>query len=432
MPTEPKKEGAPSTDTPPPRAIDDPLLGSLLADLEGIVQIEKAKDEPPKAPDIKPADEKPAAGDPPKDGVKVGVKPKEDARAVANKVFDERMSQLTPPPLPPKKEEKKDDPPKDDDKNLTSDQVEELEDAKFADQSGKRAEAIRDFYKKTDEFAEKWRKEHGGADPTGNDEEFVNWVKVNKPKWADGERDKIRYNRIAERVKAETKRELQPEIDKAERAAREATALPAIEKMTGVAAEKLSEQLQAGDDKLAAGIYKEFSDSAAELVTSYLRLVQRVDTLGDEKKKPIHDWLINFIAAKGEEFARAGGDKLTRDGKTFLPPQKFAELRQKQDPSASKHWTFGYNDVIDQIVDHSVSLAKQALSDKEKELQALGYERRKSASNPNTDPKKEEPVTGTQGIKTTSTPAPGAADTSKDKDLTHPGIDVINALGMDK
>jgi hypothetical protein len=426
QPTETKVES--KEQQPPQRVIDDPLLGSLADDLKIMLKREETKAEPPVAPEIKPVEE---VKEEVKPDVKVGVKKREDARKVAEEVFNKRMEEIksqTPvPPLPPKEETKIEDPQA----NFNHEQQSEYEDAVFSetvDVANKgRSDKLKEFYKKLDAYVEK-AKDDPDRTLDANDEEFVKFVKENKPAWKPGERDKIARQRLLKEAREAAKQEMEPELKRLEREAKEAKALPMIERTVTNFDSELEKAL-ATDDPFEKNIYRQVHSTATTLANDYMRLVNSIDSIGahnDQAVQGRHQYLMDFITNSADSFAKSGGESRVRDGRTFVTPSDYVKLANAKDPKLSKSWTFNYLDVIEMLKSHAVEVAKDRLKTEEEQYSKLGFTRSKKAE----VPKQEKEATPMSGIKATSTPAPGASGSATNSDLDHPGKDVISILGL--
>lgn len=428
----------PSTDTPPQRIIDDPILSVLADDLADMLKREK---EPAKAPEIKPVPEETPAPDAASkttdpvtpEPIRGGVKKRVDPAKVAEDVFNRKMEELKNAPapvLPPKKDE-----PAPVADTIDPDQAEELADAAFAEQSdpekfkgfqGK----LKAFYKSVDDWVAA-RKSDPDRTFDENDAEFVKFIEKNKPSW-NGQRDRMRIERIAD-ARAEQKlksrdEETSRKIAEAQREAREAKFSPAIQNQVTSVMQQYDSDTKT-DDPLESEVFSQYRESAAELSTDYLRVVNGIDTIGSHNPPHVqqrHDWILNFVVASAEARAKQKPDETMRDGRRFVTPAKFIELRNANDPGISKVYTFTVDDVLGLIKEKAISMAKSAIKAEEDRAIKRGFVRAKPTGNT----KQAEQPKPMNPPRATSAPAPGAVEASNSNDAAHPGRELIDILGL--
>lgn len=424
--------GSAASDQPTTIA-QDPLMESLLADLKEIIPndlvIEAAKETPE---ETKPSAETPKEGEKPKDPekpadapLKAGVKKREDPAKVAARVVDERLKNLPTPPLPEKKEEKKVEEPQ----NLNDDQKGELQDAEFAEKEDEKFKGFKDkllkFYKDADDYVEKHKAD---SDRTfdENDSEFVAWVKKNKPSW-NGRREDFRIGRIAEaraqKIVAEREKETKAKVDEANRNAIEAKVAPKIKESVQAIITEFDAETKT-DDSLEAEVFEEVKGLVADASTLYLSLIhgtQRFDPTNEN-----HAWISKFVIDAGEDMAKKPAAETVRSGKKFVTPGKFIDMQKANDPKIGDVWTFDQTDVLKLIKDRGVSSAKKKIQAEVEKAEKRGFVRQK----PSPVPKQEQPVKAVTGPKATTAPSPGPAEGSEIKQTDHPGLDVIETLGL--
>lgn len=434
------------------RMIDDPILAALAADLEIETKEQPASDAVPSAPEIKAADDpKSGEGDskpgetPP--GQKPEFKPDSNAvpgavkrgskeiRAIAKEVVEEELVKaresrpLTPIPAPAAAKETKPDP---EPENLSDDQREELADAEYAEKQRPEkfkgmAKKLKDFYAKADE----WMKENRPNGLTGEDDtEFVDFVKANKPSWS-GSRQAITVQRLADervnKILEERSKETESKIELAQREAREAKILPAIEKQVHAVASEVEKEL-ATDDEFEKPTYKQYADQCVDVTTTYLRFVNRLDSVSDKNPRDLqekHAWIIRFVGDQAEKFAAHGGQARVRNGRSFVTPLRLYEMQQAN-ADTSGVWTFGSDDVVKMIKAQFVSDAKRVVTEEAQRLEKRGWTRAKPAS----VPKQTEQPKPTGGPKATATVSPGVVVANGDDDLNHPGKEIVRTLGL--
>lgn len=65
---------------------------------------------------------------------------------------------------------------------------------------------------------------------------------------------------------------------------------------------------------------------------------------------PIHIWLMDFVTQEADWFAANGGDDRVRQGRTFIPPAKYGQLKPE---AADRYWTFSRDDMVKMIAHRS-------------------------------------------------------------------------------
>lgn len=435
-------------EVPPPdpnaRLIDDDILSALASDLSLVLD-----EKPPVAPPIKAAEDSqgtppaPAKPAPAEKKPKVGIKEKPDIGKVVEEEVEKRLSQVRqtlptpPPPAPPPAPAPAPPPPPSDDSSLTDEQRDELRDAEYASTVDTRykglPDKVRAFNRSLDEYVEKAREQDPDRTFDENDRQFIDWVRKNKP-WNAKDRERVRIERIADE-KAEAKlkaRESEQEkrISRAEQEAREARHTPQIDKTLSAFESELKEETKT-DDPLETDTYEEFARGASQLARDYMRLVHGLDTIGEHNPTEVqerHKWITQFITSSGEVFAKKGGEARKRDGKEFVTPIKFAQMRATNDPKLSSVWTFTAPDVLKMLRSQAVHLAKERIQQAVERNAKHGFVRQKQAAGS----KSTEAPKATSGPKAGSTPAPGAADLKPANSEEHPGLELIEILELRK
>lgn len=438
--TQTAAQGDQTQTQPQSRIIDDPLLASLAEDLSILAKTEQAvqKNEPPeikpveekKTDETKPAEQKPAETKPAT--VKAGVKQRPDIKKELDDALTRHLADIktqaqtqTVPALP--------DPKKTDDLDMTGlvdEQIDELEDAKYLEQKDPAqkgyAKKLLDFYKSVD----KWVDDHKD-DPDRtfdeNDEEFTSFIEENKPKWAPGQRDKIRKARLIDEAKREALKDLQPEIEAAKREAREARVTPVIERKVNQFAESF-EKAASSDDPLEKDVFGRYKESAVALASDWVRLAEGVDDITKPKNQDQaarHKWLMEFIGHQSAVFDAKGGDNKIRDGRQFVTPVKFAELASSG-KDTSRVWTFNNDDVLTMLHTHMVESAKSQVKSEEEVAVKRGFvkQRPQTSTKPAEEPK---PVTG---VRASASASPGPVPSNQTEDGPHPGKEIISILGL--
>jgi hypothetical protein len=425
------KHGENTETQPHSRIIDDPLLASLAEDLSIIVKTEQASDHN-QAPEIKPIDEakkdlaKPA--DQKQQGVKATVRPRTDIKKEIDSALTRHLASVknqAPPSLP--------EPNKIDDINtegLVEEQIDELDDAKYLEQKDPTqkgyAKKLFDFYKSVDKWVED-RKSDPDRTFDENDEEFTEFLNKTKPKWAPGQRDKIRKSRIVDEAKREAIKDLQPEIDAAKREAREARVSPSMDRRVNQFTEAF-DKASASEDPLEKDVFGRYKESAVALASDWVRLAEGIDDITKPKGKEQaerHRWLMDFIGHQSSVFDAQGGNSKVRDGRHFVTPVKFAELSSAS-KDTSNVWTFNNDDVLTLLQTHMVESAKSQVKSEEESAIKRGFVRQRPqvAAKQANDPK---PV---GGVRASTSAAPGPVSSTQNDDIGHPGKEIISILGL--
>lgn len=426
----------------PQRIIDDPLLAALVEDIPKITggarseenneppDIKRVADEPP-ADTQNPADQKAATNDASGGAIKATVKQRPDIAVEIERAFARHMPQKRTPE-PPAPTASNSPQPGSDDLDLSGfvdAQIEELEDAAFAEESDPKKKGLRkrlhDFYRSVDKWVEE-RKEDPDRTFDENDEEFTKFLESNKPKWEPGERDRIRKDRLVKAAKQEALKELAPQLEEAKRVAMEAKALPSIEKRVLDVGSEI--QKAASDDPLEQEVYGRIKDSATTLVSEWLRLSEGIDDIRNPKNEDQasrHRWLMEFVGQQSALFDKHGGQAKVRNGRSFLTPVEYANAISSG-KDVSGNWTFGPQDVVTMIKTHAIESAKSQVKAEEDAAAKRGFVRARTTSHAKTA---EEPKP-VDGIRASTSAAPGAALDGKTADLPHPGKEIINILGL--
>jgi hypothetical protein len=440
-PPQPAPEHKPEPPARQPETIlDDPIMASLAEDLKELLKVEKEAD---KLPTIKPVEE--AATVAPKPGpekiqepVKGAVKKRLDPAKVASEVFDRKMGELKEkeklPPLPDKPAEQ---PNPSDTSDLTDEQLEELADAEYAEQSGVEkfkgfSDKLKTFYRKVDE----WVKDHesdGERTFDETDEEFKEFVNKVRPDWS-GQRDRFRIERISE-AKAEQKlkareKETESKINEAHREAREARYAPKIQSIVSSITAKYDEETKS-DDPLEREVFDVYRNASAELCNDYLRILHGIDTISENNPPPVrqrHDWLVNFVLSSADAHAKRKPEETMRNGRKFVTPARMAALRTAKSPEAEESWTFSPEDVLEMIRLKAIELAKAGIKQEESRIVKRGFVR----SKPTGSSKQAESPKPMNPPRATSPPSPGARETTSTIDERHMGREIVEELGLDR
>lgn len=404
----------------------------------------EAKPEDKSKPDKKEQPAAPAA---------VEVKSKKDATKEFQDAVDARINEaMARPPEIPKAEPKATEKPAEEDdyeKTLGEIEREELGFARFAAQ---RDPALKeypkqfvDYLKKVDAYVEKERKENPERKFDETDDEWAKWQRENKPKVSPVLRRKLERAQIMEEATLAAEAKIREKYAPLERRQELLEKRPVIEKVAKQFAQSLDslmEQAPEGqesliapiikhakevgwemateEDPVFAPIIKSFGDTANELATHYISLVNGTQEFDPNNKQ--HLWIADFIQKQGEHFATTGGEKIVRrdaagNEQRFLPRHKYFELASTDPAKAAQHWTFDDREVLDRLALNAKNNAEKAIKLEQDKLTKAGFERRKPESTKKELPKPErngEPEKDKNGSpKAVASVAPGAATTRK-------------------
>lgn len=282
-----------------------------------------------------------------------------------------------------------------------------------------------DRLNRTHEFVEKWKSENPGEDLEPTNPEFRRFLQANKPAISKSEhtelRDQIRDDRIAERVRNETLKQLEPKLRKVaimeakpvidEAVAKMdklmAEAVPGVfgddDVLTDVAKEGITELMKVpGEGK----VFKRTRDAGRQVIQAYVEIIENIRAF--DTNDPIHAYVSRAIATAAEGFKKQGGALRFRDGKQFVDPATFSRLKPE---AQAKVWTFERDDVLQMLAHTAAQEAVETL----KEIRSEEEERKKFR----------------EGRKSGAKPAAPATPPS-DPPKSSPGIDPTPAPGVGK
>jgi hypothetical protein len=277
--------------------------------------------------------------------------------------------------------------------------------------------------KKVNEFATKWKAEHEDEDPDPQDPEYRKLLKAHPPAVDASTMRRLERKMIVEQTASATERRVleavQPKLKKVE----EIEQKPQIEKLTGefttILLQQFPEQAEIrkvasekGVDALAKEVPVLGKHAASVIVKAqgaaqeYLRIRRSLvefnpRTGTNPEGNPVHTYLANTVNMAAEIFQRDGGADRIRDGKTFLPPAKFAQLKES---ARSKYWTFDEEDVLTIIAVNCATNLDHDLRSMQEELNA--YDARKKPATPPAEPPKAPAEPPPQSPRTVSPPMP--------------------------
>jgi len=432
----------------PKSIIEDPLLASLAADLGIVLKADAAATGTPTPAKIEPVVEgAPATVASPKaapDGIKANLRKRETTEAVeavVDRAVDRKLAAAAKANPPATLPSLPGDAPKDETAyiaTLPADQQAELADAAYAEGydatkfKGMRQKML-GFYRKLDAWVEEQRKEGADHSFDENDQEFVAWVKSNKPDWA-GNRDTVRIERIADTKAAAKLKEHEEKQGKrfaeVEATAREAQLRPAVERTLGKFSELIDKEVPPTDDPLEKDIGDGLRASAVELAGDYLRLIQGLDTVGTHNPQDVqqrHNWLVQFVTNEGVKFSKtATPEQRVRAGRQYITPEGYARMQAAKDPKIASVWTLTAEDVLETLAKHTSEMVKTRISEEVERQGKRGFVRSKPKQ-VSEQKSESKPVTPTRA---TPSAAPGAAGGTGDTGERHLGHELIDALEL--
>lgn len=253
-------------------------------------------------------------------------------------------------------------PPEDNLDGLLDEEKDEVSLAKYAETKDDKFKGLgtkfADFFKANKAELEK----RAAADTDFNpaeDSEYQAWVKAQRPRLTRSERDKLFAQKVKDDTVAELQTKHQAELDEIRREVKGTKVGPEIDRRSAEVEAAIYEGLPAdalafykandGDlEKTAAdfGLEVEVARAAAagakKVAAEFFAVREGVRPF-DAAANPIHRFISDFILSESDQFAKAGGDALVRDGKTFVTPDKYTK------ESAATSWTFTDDDIIDRL-----------------------------------------------------------------------------------
>ena len=400
------------------RIIDDDILSSLREDL-GIFM-----DPQPPLPEIKPAAEPAAPAPAPAAPTAIKAKVRTEAplsRSDVREVVEEVAKQ---------ERDKKPEPAAE---KFTKDQLRELELAHFAPEAfpdqfpSDFPDRLKAFYKSAAEFAAQ-RKEQLGRDPGADDEEMLQFIQTNKPRWSvpkDEVKDELLASSRTElRRMKEAVDKLNSRVTETSVAARRAAASPRIEKRTEEFEAELRKELTS-DDPFEAAVYDEAITYGRQLSQDLHALSEGVVEL--DAKNPSHSDILGIMTRETNRIATSSESTKVIGGveKRFVSPAEFAVmLSNKKD--VSKVWTLSTDQMASAVRKEMSSRAKTAIKTEQERLAKHGFVRQK----PSQDPKPTQSPTPMAAPMTGRSAAPGATETIESESVMTDGMDVAKTLGL--
>ncbi len=435
----------------PPNVIDDPLLESLMVDLgekkiepvpepettdDGRQTTDDSKD---KKPEPKPDDKAP--------------EPKKKKSKILDKAplpelgTDQGGAAAPPHPAAAAPAAPAPNPDEEYVKGLPDEVRDEIAEAQWAEKNlGEkykgRAKKLIDWYRTHDTKASELRTAKPDRTFGEDDEDYQSLLKT-KPRFDALDYKKIQRGMIEENVTEKVRKESEGKLAEVERKQKEIELKPAIDSVVSEFTTGLTSLLDdkadwrktikerpdaAAEFKMEESIREAKTAEAADLAREYTRFANQLSPF--DASNPKHKWLLDFINRNGEYHAAHGGDARVRDGKTFVPRLKWAELARTNPEALKNHWTFSHRDVLTILALNTQADIERAIETERNRLKELGFERKPKA--PSAQPPKPDPQP-LNPPKAKPTPAKGAAEAPKPKvgqTQADTGIDVIATLGL--
>jgi uncharacterized protein (DUF1330 family) len=247
--------------------------------------------------------------------------------------------------------------------DLTEEEAEEIELARFTEQTDPARAGLADqvlaFHVANKKFIEQALENDPDFDPN-TDPAYKKFLAKSEPKFSASDKRKALIRREAEaaelRAAERIRRELAPEIEANRAQLREIQVRPDVVKRVN----DLSSSLFADVEDEAFKAFATKGDAAAE------DFPIEAEILGAEKQKTLrlaeeflairnglkpfsanenqaHKEIGDFITAQGDAFLKHGGRHLIRDGKQFVHPSQWKASM------ANTHWTFSNDDVVNAL-----------------------------------------------------------------------------------
>lgn len=436
------------------------MLQSILKDMGEFNEPEIKKvpeEEPPKPGDAakgtEPAEPpKPTESAPPAEPPKKGKK-----KATIVSVDPEIPAAQTPPaaPAPPPKEEKaKDDPDAAFVATLNEEQRAELEEAETAEKHfGDKYKGLRkkllDWHRGLDAKIDSLKKENPERSLDDSDPEFLKILKT-KPAVTAFDQRKVLLAVAEERAVERVRKEQAPKMADVETRTRAVEIAPTVNKYVdefksgtldfvveegekakdtlATAARLLKEGKEVPEDlRLEASIVQDKTAQAQAIAREYTMLVNRATTY--DKNNPVHAWILEFVSRQGEALANGPEELKVREGKTFLPREKFNALPPEKQ---ARHWTHSHLEIMQLMGMNAYGDMKNALQHELETAEKKGLERRKAKpvdKTPTPTPATAEtPPEETPGLKATPTKLKGVATTGDPSAATGKTADIDVAI----
>ncbi len=416
-------EGTPPVETPPappeapPEIVsgrDDPLLAALWRDTGVEREIKPVPDPAPPPPEPTPEEKAKLEADAAAKA-EAEAKAKTEADKLAKPPKKKRVTILPDEepvpvevpiaqptqPAPAPRAEPAPDPDAAYVASLTDEQVEELKDAQFAEANMPQkyqgwSKKLVDFYKKFDAWVTKAREEQPERTFDESDTGYVEFMRANKPRFAVGDSKKIMAGRIRAEVEESAQKAVEPQLKEIQLKQKEIEARPKVESIvqqfTDGFHDLLIDKKRGDNDTVAAAaealrkdpakipqeltMEADMLDEARKrwepLAREYMRFAYEVVKYDD--KDPVHRELMDFVSEEGERFAAQGGKYRVRDGKTFLPRAKYAQLlRTNPDEAKNKFWTFNHRMVLEIMAVRAKNEVHQAVEAEHKRRERYGW-----------------------------------------------------------
>lgn len=455
--------------TAPPDSVDiddegglqDMMVKRLYEDMGHIVDDEKAKSEPEPEPEVK---------EEPEPEVKEEAELKEEKverprttvqgrdefakdfmSSIRDVVRDEasrgqRASDLPVPPEP----EPEPAPQKDETEGLLDEQKLEIELFGFAEQEmPDKYKGIKDktlkFYKELEEWISEKSKENEEFSYEDNAEEIEKFIKKNKPSVSKVDEKKLERGMIRKEALQEFRKDSDSKFKELEKKTKLIEERPKIRteadgfigsilNIEGVEATKLMLDGKAPEASekfpMETQVINNVATQAAKVYEDYLYYERGLSTF--EEAQDTLAYLDRFLSDQGNWFAQNGGNARERDGKQFVPVSEFTNMASTDPNTSRKYWTFDSIDVRELLAADARSQIKSSISQMEQQISQYGFVRKPTDSEvqPKEQAQSKEPVEPVTPPVATVNTAPGQGEGNVPEDPSHPGNNVIDALGL--
>jgi hypothetical protein len=275
---------------------------------------------------------------------------------------------------------------------------------------------------------------------TQEDDEYQATLK-GKPRIGEGDARKVLRTMGAEEATRATRQEMQPAIEKAAMDAKYAKILPEVKEFVSKKFGLYIAQVIQSDEKSpllpCLKLYLEKGEEAAakkyplefNILRDQTRTIQtmtaefmfmRNNAKPFDPANPHHLAVSDFIAQEGRAFEQKGGKMLVRNGRMFMPREKFLSLYRtdleewkswdEQNWTTNRYWTFTDTAITD-MMGWRVKQASENLIDAERQrAKRYGFTEAPPEQIENPQPPPPEPI---RAPRTTVTPAPGSTTPPK-------------------
>jgi hypothetical protein len=335
------------------------------------------------------------------------------------------------------------------DNDLTEDEREDIELARWADRNHPGTEKkMRDFIAKRRLFISEKVKEEGRDYRPSRDHDYREWLEENNPlpanqrrKWErqkDREDLKHEFEQGRSKTEAQLKRELEalrlkPEIEKKRTKFRDD-----LEAALPVTLKEIFPEIEAADEAVSEmrPMLEPIAERYASLAETFLMLNSGAESY--DYRNGSHAFISEFIDGQARYFeTHAAVENLFRDGKRFVRPDVMPQVPKDQ---AHKYWTFTEQDIVDVLSEKSKMETRKTLQEKRMEWERFQKFNRKpetpdGKSKPNGDTRKrvadkmKNKPPEDLGVSAETSQSPGAAGVSEHQAEVPSFLGLLNDIG---